>query len=284
MKNQQSPSMNLYFKQICRIPLLTAEEEVQLANRVRTGDDAARERMINANLRFVARIANKYIGCGLSIEDLIAEGNIGLMKAVDRFQPNGGCKLTTYAVHWIRRSIQRALANQSKTIRLPEHLLMKLTTLRKIAAMLAGELGREPSDEELAEEMGLSRNKLAMLREAEHRTVSLDAPVGEDGSATLGDLIGDTRTSSPADAASVKCLHADLREQLAKLDPRERRIILERFGFADGNEKTLEEVSALFGLTRERIRQLQKEAMRKIYAGLAEKNGARTERGHAAAA
>ena len=196
--------MKVYFNHITRIPLLTAEEEYQLAKRVRAGDSAARERMITANLRFVVRIANDYVGCGLSIEDLIAEGNIGLMKAVDRFSPDGGCKLTTYAVHWIRQAIRRALARQSKTIRLPEHTLEKLARLRTIAAMLTEELGREPNDEELAEEMGLSRQKLAILRVAEQRTVSLDAPIGEDGSATLGDWIGDGSTSNPADVAATQ--------------------------------------------------------------------------------
>jgi RNA polymerase primary sigma factor len=282
MKHQDSYGMSLYFKEITRTPLLTVAEEAELANRVRLGDSAARDHMIRANLRFVVTIAKKYIGCGLSIEDLISEGNRGLMKAVDRFKPDGGNKLTTYAVHWIRRSIQLALANQSKTIRLPEYMLEKLARLGKIAAMLAKELGREPTDEELAEEMGLSLRNLAMLRAAESRTVSLDAPVGEDGTAALGDMIGDAHAVNPADAAAVNCLHAGLRQQLGKLNLRERRIIQERFGFADGKEKTLEEVSALFGLTRERIRQVQQEAMRKIYDGLAAKN-ALPENGRASA-
>jgi RNA polymerase primary sigma factor len=282
MKHQDSYGMSLYFKEITRTPLLTVAEEAELANRVRLGDSAARDHMIRANLRFVVTIAKKYIGCGLSIEDLISEGNRGLMKAVDRFKPDGGNKLTSYAVYWIRRSIQLALANQSKTIRLPEHMLEKLARLGKVAAMLAKELGREPTDEELAEEMGLSRTKLALLRAAESRTVSLDAPVGEDGTAALGDMIGDAHAVNPADAAAVNCLHAGLRQQLGKLNLRERRIIQERFGFADGKEKTLEEVSALFGLTRERIRQVQQEAMRKIYDGLAAKN-ALPENGRASA-
>lgn len=268
MRDQNTPSMNVYFNEITLVPILTDAEENQLAKRVAAGDRAAREQMICANLRFVVKIAKKYAGCGLAIEDLIAEGNIGLMRAVDRFKPDDGCKLTTYAVYWIKCFIRRALARQSKTIRLPEHALEKLARLRKIATTLAGDLGREPTDEELAEEMGLSRPKLAMLREAEQRTVSLDAPVGEDGTATLGDLMGDAGTNNPAETAATNSLHAELREQIAKLSERERRIIRERFGFADGKERTLEQVAVQFGLTRERIRQVQNQALRKIQAGL----------------
>jgi RNA polymerase primary sigma factor len=262
----------LYFKEITLTPLLTAAEETRLAERVRLGDSAARDHMIRANLRFVVTIAKKHVGCGLAFEDLIAEGNLGLMKAVDKFSPDVGSRFVTYAVYWIRRAIQIALANQARTIRLPEHLIGKLAKLGRIATLMAKELGREPADDELAEEMGLSRAKLAMLREAGRQTVSLDAPLGEDGPAALAEIIGDSQATDPADAAGANCLLAELSHQLGKLTPRERRIILERFGFADGREKTLEEVGDLFGLTRERIRQILQRALCKIQAGFAAKN------------
>jgi RNA polymerase primary sigma factor len=276
--------MNVYFSEISLVPLLTAAEELQLAKRVEAGDSAARDQMIRANLRFVVMIAKKYVGCGMAFEDLVSEGNLGLMRAVDRFKPDDGCRFTTYAVHWIKCFIRRALARQSKTIRLPEHALEKLTRLRKIAATLAAELGREPTDDELAEEMGLSRQRLAMLREADQRTVSLDAPVGEDGTATLGDLIGDALVSNPAESAAANSIHAELREQIAKLSERERKIIRERFGFSDGKEQTLDQVAVQFGLTRERIRQVQNVALRKIQAGLAAKESGRLAKRNASAA
>ena len=269
---EHDSNLKIYLREISRTPLLTPEEEVKLARRIKRGDKAARAQMINANLRLVVKIAQDYSGYGLPLNDLISEGNIGLMKAVERFDPKKGGKLSTYAAWWIKQSIKRALANQSKTIRLPVHMVDKIAKMRRISTMLAEVLGREPTDEELAEEIGLPRRKLAMLKQASQRPTSLDAPVNEGEATEYGEIIGDERAENPLDALSDKNLHGELDGLLAVLDKRERRIIDERFGLTGKTPMTLEEVGREFGVTRERIRQLQNVALAKMRKALRRKD------------
>jgi len=270
--DSDSSSLKLYLKEISRTPLLTVEDEIQLADRIKKGDPEARAHMIRANLRLVVKIAQDYSNYGLPVMDLISEGNIGLMKAVERFDPNKGGKLSTYAAWWIKQSIKRALANQSKTIRLPVHMVDKIAKMRRIAAMLAEVLGREPTDEELADEIGLPRRKLAMLKQASQRPTSLDAPINDGESTEFGDIIGDERADNPLDVLADKNLHGELDHLLAVLDKRERRIIDERFGLNGRKPMTLEEVGREFGVTRERIRQLQNSALTKMRRALRKKD------------
>ncbi|GAA5481344.1 sigma-70 family RNA polymerase sigma factor [Haloferula sargassicola] len=268
---ESDSNLKLYLREISKTPLLTPEEEVELAARIKKGDKKARTHMINANLRLVVKIAQDYSGYGLPLSDLISEGNIGLMKAVERFDPKKGGKLSTYAAWWIKQSIKRALANQSKTIRLPVHMVDKIAKMRRISTMLAEVLGREPTDEELAEEIGLPRRKLAMLKQASQRPTSLDAPVNEGEATQYGEIIGDERAENPLDALTDKNLHGELDDLLAILDQRERRIIDERFGLNGKKPMTLEEVGREFGVTRERIRQLQNVALTKMRKALRRK-------------
>ncbi|MBB5350353.1 RNA polymerase primary sigma factor [Haloferula luteola] len=268
---ESDSNLKLYLREISKTPLLSPEEEVELAARIQQGDKAARTHMINANLRLVVKIAQDYAGYGLPLSDLISEGNIGLMKAVERFDPEKGGKLSTYAAWWIKQSIKRALANQSKTIRLPVHMVDKIAKMRRISTMLAEVLGREPTDEELADEIGLPRRKLAMLKQASQRPTSLDAPVNEGEATEYGEIIGDDRAENPLDALSDKNLHGELDDLLAILDQRERRIIDERFGLNGKKPMTLEEVGREFGVTRERIRQLQNVALTKMRKALRRK-------------
>jgi RNA polymerase primary sigma factor len=248
------------------------EEETALAERVMRGDEEARSQMITANLRLVVKIAQDYASYGLPVTDLISEGNIGLMKAVERFDPNRGGKLSTYAAWWIKQSIKRALANQSKTIRLPVHMVDKIAKVRRIGMLLAEALGREPTDAELADEVGLPRHKLAMIKLASQRPTSLDAPVNEGESTEYSEVIGDERATSPLDALADKNLHGELVGLLGLLDDRERRIIDVRFGLSGSKPMTLEEVGTLFGVTRERIRQLQNSAIVKMRKALRKKD------------
>jgi len=271
MALESDSSLKLYLREISRTPLLTPEEEVKLARRIKRGDKAARAQMINANLRLVVKIAQDYSGYGLPLSDLISEGNIGLMKAVERFDPKKGGKLSTYAAWWIKQSIKRALANQSKTIRLPVHMVDKIAKMRRISTMLAEVLGREPTDEELSEELGLPRRKLAMLKQASQRPTSLDAPVNEGEATQYGEIIGDDRAEDPLAALSDKNLQGELDDLLAVLDKRERQIIDERFGLNGKKPLTLEEVGREFGVTRERIRQLQNVALTKMRRALRRK-------------
>ncbi|MFU8892561.1 MAG: RNA polymerase sigma factor RpoD/SigA [Luteolibacter sp.] len=265
-------SLKLYLKEISRTPLITVEEEIELAERIKKGDPEARSHMIRANLRLVVKIAQDYSNYGLPVMDLISEGNIGLMKAVERFDPNKGGKLSTYAAWWIKQSIKRALANQSKTIRLPVHMVDKIAKMRRISTMLAEVLGREPTDEELADEIGLPRRKLAMLKQASQRPTSLDAPINDGESTEFGDIIGDERADNPLDVLADKNLHGELDHLLSVLDTRERRIIDERFGLNGRKPMTLEEVGREFGVTRERIRQLQNSALTKMRRALRKKD------------
>lgn len=271
MAIEYDSNLKVYLREISQTPLLTAEEEVQLAQKIKDGDKSARTQMINANLRLVVKIAQDYSGYGLPLSDLISEGNIGLMKAVERFDPQKGGKLSTYAAWWIKQSIKRALANQSKTIRLPVHMVDKIAKMRRISTMLAEVLGREPTDEELADEIGLPRRKLAMLKQASQRPTSLDAPVNDGETTRYGEIIGDEAAENPLEALSDKNLHGELDDLLAVLDKRERRIIDERFGLNGRKPMTLEEVGREFGVTRERIRQLQNVALSKMRKALRRK-------------
>jgi RNA polymerase primary sigma factor len=271
MAYESDNSLKLYLREISKTPLLTVEEEIELADRIKNGDKEARSHMIRANLRLVVKIAQDYSGYGLPVADLISEGNIGLMKAVERFDPEKGGKLSTYAAWWIKQSIKRALANQSKTIRLPVHMVDKIAKMRRISTLLAEALGREPTDEELADEIGLPRRKMAMLKQASQRPTSLDAPINEGESTEFGDVIGDERAANPLDSLTDKNLHGELDGLLSVLDDRERRIIDERFGLNGKKPLTLEEVGREFGVTRERIRQLQNSALTKMRRALRKK-------------
>jgi RNA polymerase primary sigma factor len=251
-------------REVSKVNLLTIEEETQLARRIKRGDPAARERMITANLRLVVKIARDYENLGLPLLDLINEGNIGLMKAVNRFDPTKGAKFSTYSAWWIKQAIKRALANQSKTIRLPVHLVDKIANLRRTALRLQEVLGREPSDEELAAELGIKAKRVADWRNASMRPTSLDAPVGEDETHRLADLVPDDRATSPYEQLQQRTILDMLGELVERLHPREASILRFRFGLDGGTEKTLEEVGEKFGVTRERIRQLQNLALGKL--------------------
>lgn len=271
--DETDSGIKIYLREIGQTPLLTREEEVKLARRIKKGDQAARQHMIKANLRLVVKIAHDYANLGLPLLDLISEGNIGLMKAVERFDPKKGGKLSTYAAWWIKQSIKRALANQSKTIRLPVHLVDKIARMRRISTQLAEEFGREPTDEELGEELGISASKVAQLRTAAIRPASLDATVGgDDDSVSLGDLIGDESATDPHQLLSDKNLKGSVSDLLHVLDDRELKIITARFGLDGKREMTLEEVGKKFKVTRERIRQLQNIALRKLKRALDKKD------------
>lgn len=269
-KAMESPDNNigLYLREIGQVPLLTPKDEVTLAGQIKRGNKKARERMIKANLRLVVKIAHDFSNFGLPLLDLISEGNIGLMKAVERFDPKKGGKLSTYAAWWIKQSIKRALANQSKTIRLPVHLVDKIGKIRRVAARMTEELGREPADEELAEELGLPLSKVSHLKSVGIRPASLDARINADDDTPFGDLVSDEKAEDPFEALRDKDLRDEVGDLLETLDPRERQIIGYRFGLGGGRERTLEEVGRKFGVTRERIRQLQNIALQKMRKAL----------------
>lgn len=255
----------LYLKEISETPLITVEDEIRLAARIKRGDKAARDQMIRANLRLVVKIARDYENYGLPLLDLINEGNMGLMKAVERFDPAKGAKLSTYAAWWIKQSIKRALANQGKTIRLPVHLVDKIARMRRLALKMQDEFGREPTDEELAEEMQISPAKVAMMRSAAIRPASLDATLGDESDASrLGDIIPDAKAETAYENLETRTRHEMVRELLPTLDARELTILRHRFGLDGDQERTLEEVGEQFGITRERIRQLQNAALAKL--------------------
>jgi RNA polymerase primary sigma factor len=257
-------AIKLYLREIGQVKLLTLPEESDLAARIKKGDKKAREQMIKANLRLVVKIAHDYENFGLPLLDLINEGNIGLMKAVERFDPSKGGKLSTYGSWWIKQSIKRALANQSKTIRLPVHLVDKIAKMRRTAMKLQEVFGREPTDDELAEEMGMSPSRVAQMRTAAIRPASLDAPIGDDDSNNFAEVVQDEGADTPYEQLEQKTVTKMLREMVKTLDQREATILQYRFGLDGGSEKTLEEVGAKFGVTRERVRQIQNIALNKL--------------------
>jgi RNA polymerase primary sigma factor len=257
-------AIKLYLREIGQVKLLTPQEEIELAARIKKGDKRAREDMIKANLRLVVKIAHDYEGLGLPLLDLINEGNIGLMKAVERFDPAKGGKLSTYGSWWIKQSIKRALANQSKTIRLPVHLVDKISKMRRTAMRLQEEFGREPTDDELGEELGISASRVAQLRTAAIRPASLDAPIGDDESNNFAEVVQDENAFTPYQELEDKTVTRMLQEMIKTLDPREATILRYRFGLDGGPEKTLEEVGQKFGVTRERVRQIQNIALSKM--------------------
>src|ERR1700682_5102899 len=270
--NESDTGLNRYLREIGRIPLLTPQQEIELAKKIKRGDAAAREHMITANLRLVVTIARDSVNLGLPLLDLISEGNIGLTKAVERFDPAKGAKLSTYAMWWIKQSIKRALANQSKMIRLPVHLVEKLGKVRRVSVQMSDELGREPTDDELGEEIGIAGDKVARLKSLGIRPASLDAPMGDDDDSTeYGEMIGDEEAQTPFEFLRDKNLLGEVEGLIGVLDAREKKIIAQRFGLDGGKPKTLEDVGKNFGVTRERIRQLQNIAVAKLRRALSKR-------------
>src|ERR1700685_1149728 len=263
--------IKIYLREIGQVKLLTPDEEIQLAARIKKGDKKAREQMIKANLRLVVKIARDYANLGLPLLDLVSEGNIGLMKAVERFDPAKGGKLSTYGAWWIKQSIKRALANQSKNIRLPVHLVDKISKMRRVSLQISEELGREPTDDELAEEVGLSSGKVFQLKTVSIRPASLDAPISDDDSTEFGEIVGDLEALTPFERLRDKNLRDEVGDLLEVLDEREKKIIFSRFGLDGGKAKTLADVGKKFGVTRERIRQWQNIALMKLRRALQKK-------------
>ena len=256
--------IKIYLREIGQIPLITPKDEIRLAARIKKGDKLARAEMIKANLRLVVKIAHDYSNLGLPLLDLISEGNIGLMKAVERFDPKKGGKLSTYAAWWIKQSIKRALANQAKTIRLPVHLVDKISKMKRASHQLSEKLGREPTDQELAEKLGIPRAKVAQLRTISVRPASLDAPIGDDDATEFSEIVGDETALTPFEMLRDKTLRQDVRDILSELDSREAEILTMRFGLDGNKPKTLEEVGRKFKVTRERVRQIQNIALTKL--------------------
>lgn len=276
LPSSEKSAIKLYLREIGKIDLLTPKQEVELAGRIKKGDEAARKQMIQANLRLVVKIAHDYSNFGLPLLDLISEGNIGLIKAVERFDPNKGGKLSTYAAWWIKQSIKRALANQSKTIRLPVHLVDKIARMRKIITRLSEELEREPTNEEIAHEMGMPVNKVAHLKTVSVRPSSLDAPVSSEDDTQFGELVGDENATTPFEDLRSKSLMSDVNELIDSLDEREADIIRMRFGLKGDRPMTLEEVGLAFNITRERVRQLQNMALIKMRKAMMNKERQRS--------
>jgi len=257
-------ALKLYLREIGKVKLLTPEEEIQLAGRIKKGDKKAAEKMVKANLRLVVKIARDYEGLGLPLLDLISEGNIGLMKAVERFDPSKGGKLSTYGSWWIKQSMKRALANQSKTIRLPVHMVDKISKMNRVARRLQEVLGREPTDDELAEELGIKSARVAMMRMAATRPASLDAPVGDADNGTFAEVVRDENADDPFEELQAKGIAGMLKDLVTNLTEREANILRARYGLDGGKTKTLEEIGADWGITRERARQIQNNALRKL--------------------
>jgi len=256
--------VRMYLKEIGRIPLLTPEEEVDLARRMEAGDEEAKKRLIESNLRLVVSIAKRYVGRGMLFLDLIQEGNMGLIKAVEKFDYRKGYKLSTYATWWIRQAITRAIADQARTIRIPVHMVETINKLVRTSRHLLQQLGREPTPEEIGEEMGISADKVREILKVAQEPVSLETPIGEEEDSHLGDFIEDEDAPAPADAASFLLLREQIEEVLDTLNPREQKVLRLRFGLDDGRARTLEEVGREFGVTRERIRQIEAKALRKL--------------------
>lgn len=257
-------SVRMYLREIGRIPLLKTEEEVRLAKRIERGDKVAKKKLAEANLRLVVSIAKKYIGRGLSLLDLIQEGNTGLMRAVEKFDYKKGYKFSTYATWWIRQAITRAIADQARTIRIPVHMIETINKLIRVQRQLVQDLGREPTPEEIAQEMGLDVDKVEHIMKISQETVSLESPVGEEEDSKLGDFIEDDKNLSPEENAINQLLKGHVGEFLSELSPREQKILKMRFGLEDGRTHTLEEVGQEFGVTRERIRQIEAKSLQKL--------------------
>jgi RNA polymerase primary sigma factor len=258
-------SVRLYLREIGKIPLLTAEEEIELANRVREGDKDAKDKMAEANMRLVVSIAKKYVGRGLDLLDLVQEGNTGLLRAVEKFDPERGFKFSTYATWWIRQAITRAIADQSRTIRIPVHMFETINKMLRTQRRLTQDLGREPTNEEIAQEMEMEVDKIDHIQKIRQEISSLDAPVrDEEEDSKLGDFIEDEDSATPEEAATTQLLKEHVNEMLDILSPREQKILMMRFGLEDGRGRTLEEVGREFGVTRERIRQIEAKALAKL--------------------
>jgi len=261
---RRGDALELYLREIGPVKLLTPKEEIQLARRIKRGDQAARELMIKSNLKLVVKIARDYEGMGVPLLDLISEGNIGLMKGVERFKPGKGAKLSTYASWWIKQAIKRALADQGKTIRLPVHVVDRLAHIRKAEVRLREAFGREATDEELAHELDLDSKRIRQYRDASRAPVSLDAPIGDEADTSVSEVVADPNAAAPF-AALVRDTDTDLmREVMGTLSERESTILGLRFGLNDGRERTLDEIGQQFGVTRERIRQIQELALKKL--------------------
>ncbi|OAB33942.1 RNA polymerase sigma factor RpoD [Paenibacillus glacialis] len=256
--------VRMYLKEIGRVQLLSADDEIQLAKRIENGDEEAKRRLAEANLRLVVSIAKRYVGRGMLFLDLIQEGNMGLIKAVEKFDHGKGFKFSTYATWWIRQAITRAIADQARTIRIPVHMVETINKLIRVSRQLLQELGREPSPEEIAAEMELSVEKVREIMKIAQEPVSLETPIGEEDDSHLGDFIEDQEALAPADAAAYELLKEQLEDVLDTLTEREENVLRLRFGLDDGRTRTLEEVGKVFGVTRERIRQIEAKALRKL--------------------
>ncbi len=256
--------VRMYLKEIGKVPLLTAEEEIELAQKMEAGDEEAKKRLAEANLRLVVSIAKRYVGRGMLFLDLIQEGNLGLIKAVEKFDYRKGYKFSTYATWWIRQAITRAIADQARTIRIPVHMVETINKLIRISRQLLQELGREPTPEEIAEEMNMSVERVREILKISQEPVSLETPIGEEEDSHLGDFIQDDNVPVPADAAAFTMLKEQLEEVLDTLTEREQKVLRLRFGLDDGRARTLEEVGKEFNVTRERIRQIEAKALRKL--------------------
>ncbi len=256
--------VRMYLKEIGQIKLLTMEEELELADRILAGDEEAKTILAEANLRLVVSIAKRYVGRGMLFLDLIQEGNIGLMKAVEKFDVSKGYKFSTYATWWIRQAITRAIADQARTIRVPVHMVETINKLARIQRQLTLELNREPSEEELAKKMNVSVEKIRDIYKISQEPVSLETPIGEEDDSHLGDFIKDERNMSPEEYATHEMLKDEISDVLLTLTEREEKVIRLRFGLEDGKSRTLEEVGQMFGVTRERIRQIEAKALRKL--------------------
>ena len=256
--------VRMYLKEIGRVPLLTPEEEQRLARRVAAGDEAARQKMIEANLRLVVAVAKRYAGRGMLLLDLIQEGNMGLLKAVEKFDYTKGYKFSTYATWWIRQSITRAIADQARTIRIPVHMVELINRVIRTSHSMVQELGREPTPEEVAQRLRLSPEKVEEILKIAQDPVSLETPVGEEDDSHLGDFIQDNEASEPLEATATNLLREQLEKAMASLTPREEKVLRLRFGFEDGKPHTLEEVGKKFNVTRERVRQIESKALRRL--------------------
>ncbi|MDF2721214.1 MAG: polymerase sigma factor RpoD [Paenibacillus sp.] len=256
--------VRMYLKEIGRVQLLSGEAEVELAKRIEQGDAEAKRQLAEANLRLVVSIARRYVGRGMLFLDLIQEGNLGLIKAVEKFDYSKGYKFSTYATWWIRQAITRAIADQARTIRIPVHMVETINKLIRVSRQLLQELGREPTPEEIAKEMDFSDEKVREIMKIAQDPISLETPIGEENDSSLGDFIEDNDATAPADAAAFELLKEQLEDVLDTLTEREENVLRLRFGLDDGRTRTLEEVGQVFGVTRERIRQIEAKALRKL--------------------